>query len=85
MARVNARKIKLKTGQAVIIRSARPDDAKGIIEYARIVLAGDLYNVITLGEFKWTIKKEREWICGYLNKVRFRYQPGLLPAVKTEK
>jgi RimJ/RimL family protein N-acetyltransferase len=62
MAVIDSHKIRVKTGEALIIRSARPQDARAILRHARIILREDLYNVTTLSEARWTIGQERKWI-----------------------
>ena len=62
MGQVKTKECRLKNGETVIIRTALADDAEVILEYARIILAEDLYNILTLEEFQMTTEKEREWI-----------------------
>ncbi len=67
MAEITAQNRKLKTGQLVTIRTARPDDAEAIIRHAKTILAEDLFNVTTLEEFQQTVETERKWIQEHLD------------------
>jgi RimJ/RimL family protein N-acetyltransferase len=62
MGQVKTKECRLKNGETAIIRTALADDAEVILEYARIILIEDLYNVLTLEEFQMTAEKEKEWI-----------------------
>ena len=62
MSKIAPKEYKLKTGENLIIRTAKPDDAQALLEHARTILAEDLYNITTVDEFKMTAEKEREWI-----------------------
>lgn len=72
MAETTAQKIKIKTGKAVTIRTARPDDAKAVNSQAKTILTEDLFNASTLEELrpKLAIGKQRRRIREFIK------QPG---------
>ncbi len=62
MAVISRKKMRTKRGLALIIRSARPDDAKAVNEQAKTILIEDLFNVSTFEELKpklTTVKQRR--------------------------
>lgn len=56
------RTYRLKTGETVTVRSARPDDALAVLAHVQAVLEEDAFAVTTLEEFDFTEERERDWI-----------------------
>jgi RimJ/RimL family protein N-acetyltransferase len=67
MGRIDARKIRLKTGQSLVIRTAQTKDAADILEHALKIIAEDPYNITTQGELNMTTEQEQRWIEKRLN------------------
>ena len=68
MGQIKPKEYELRTGEKLIIRTAVPDDAKALLEYAHVIFTEDLYNITTLDEFKKTVEEEREWIQSHYDK-----------------
>jgi len=68
MSKIEPQEYELKNGEKLVIRTALPDDARALLEYAHVIFAEDLYNVTTLGEFKKSVEEEREWIQAHYDK-----------------
>lgn len=68
MAAFSERTFQLKTGDAVTIRSARPEDASAVLAHARGVIDESDYAVTCPEEFNFTETQERDWICRYVDE-----------------
>lgn len=53
----------LKTGETVVVRSARPEDALAVLTLAKAVIDEDAFMATTSDEFDFTEESERNWIC----------------------
>lgn len=62
MSEIVPEQLRLRTDEELIIRTAAADDAEILLENARVILSGDLYNITTLDEFKITAGQERKLI-----------------------
>ena len=62
MGKIDHIKIRLKTGQGLVIRTAQTNDAADILEHAQKIIAQDSYNITTPGELKMTMEQEQSWI-----------------------
>jgi RimJ/RimL family protein N-acetyltransferase len=62
MGQIKPEECKLKTGEKLVVRTAVPDDAQALLEYAHVIFVEDLFNVTTLDEFKKTVEQESEWL-----------------------
>ena len=65
MATFASRSIELKNRQAAVVRSAAPEDAAGVLEIGRAVLAESPFVVMCPDELPATVEEEREWIRTY--------------------
>ncbi len=65
MANKFLKELELTNGTKVVIRSAEPDDAQGLLALFDSIVGEDKYNVTTVEDvrkLKMTIEKERDWI-----------------------
>jgi RimJ/RimL family protein N-acetyltransferase len=75
MGCITARTIASRTGDAVSIRSAQPEDAESLLAYIRAVAAETEFFVMEPNEFPSTDEQERQWIREHLDR------PGWLALV----
>lgn len=75
MVRIASETRTTKDRRPIVIRSARPSDAAGILEHARAILAERIYSVTEPDELTMTVEEEAAWIEGY------REHPGRLAIV----
>jgi RimJ/RimL family protein N-acetyltransferase len=67
MACITTRTITARTGEAVTIRSAQPDDAAPLLAYVRSVAAETSFFIMQADEFNFTDEQERQWIQDHLD------------------
>ena len=67
MSRIQPKAYQLKTGQTIIIRSASPADAQGVLRLAHAEIAESEFSITTPEEFHPTIEQEVEWIQSHTN------------------
>jgi len=68
MSKIEPQEYELKNGEKLVIRTAVPDDARALLEYAHVIFAEDLYNVTTPGEFEKSVEEESKWIQEHYDK-----------------
>ena len=72
MSSIHPQQYESRNGRNVLLRTASPDDAGALIEYARAVLLPSEFFVTQPDEFDLTEEQEREWI------EKHRHSPGSL-------
>lgn len=68
MSEIEPKEYELKTGEKLIVRTAVPDDAQALLEYADIIFTEDLYNITTREEFDKGVEEESKWIQEHYDK-----------------
>lgn len=56
-----------KKGNTILIRSATPADAQGILRLAHEEIIEDSFSITTTEEFHFTIEQEVDWIQSHIN------------------
>ncbi len=69
MGQIKPKEYELGTGEKLTVRTAVPDDAQVLLEYADIIFTEDLYNITTREEFDKSVEEEREWIQEHYDKL----------------
>jgi RimJ/RimL family protein N-acetyltransferase len=56
---------RLRTGETIVVRSARPEDALRVLTLAKAVVDEDAFMATTSKEFDCTEESKRNWICSH--------------------
>jgi RimJ/RimL family protein N-acetyltransferase len=75
MSEIRPKRYKLKNEAKIAIRSARPSDARLMLEHRRTIIGEDLSNITMLDEFKETVEQTEHLI------VQYTQNPGRLVLV----
>ncbi len=67
MAECQSRKLKSKSGEEVLIRTAVMQDAAAILNLSKSVIEEEVYQLTSVSEFKMTIDAEERWIESHLS------------------
>ncbi|MDO9182594.1 MAG: GNAT family N-acetyltransferase [Bacteriovorax sp.] len=67
MASLSLKKVKIKNGNEVSIRSANIEDAKATLNIKRSSILEEIHQLVTPSEFKTTLESEAKWIEKHLD------------------
>jgi RimJ/RimL family protein N-acetyltransferase len=62
MSRIEPHSYTLKTGEQLLVRSARTEDAAAIVELKTAIMAEDVYTLTSPGEFSHSAEREHQTI-----------------------
>src|SRR6266446_5044698 len=68
MGKLSERVHRVKTGESVIVRSARPDDALAVLAHGRGVVDEGEFFVTCPDEYNFTLEQEQDWIRQYTDE-----------------
>ncbi len=62
MGSISPKAFQAKTGQRVLVRTAEPDEAAAVLEFALAIAEEDAFSITQPDEFDVTEEEERHWI-----------------------
>src|SRR5262249_48187935 len=65
MGSFSDRAYRLSTGDTVIVRATRSEDAAAVLTHGKAVIDEDEFSVTSSAEYTFTLEEERDWIREY--------------------